>query len=192
MLLEEFFNQFIFDGKKGGFICNDVRFGIEAKANFLVSLGLICYTEFLGGLMPRLENETRATPRNKFNRFLYRLDEPHFRYKFFDEMLKVQFGLRNDIYSVFRCGLVHEYFIKPISLSTAGKIELKIGSVIVRDALPKGVIAFGQTKDGRLAMAFRTYFQDFRELLIEWRRKLFREEDSGWVRSFEEGLKIYR
>lgn len=184
MTIEDFFNQFIFDGKEGGFIHHDIKTAIGANTNFLVSLGLMCYTEFLGGLMPRLDDEARASSRSRFNRFLYRLDSPAFRYRLFDEMLKFKFGENSDIYSIFRCGLVHEYFIKSVTLSTQGEIELKSGSIVVRDALPEGVIAFGQTKDGRIAMAFRTYFRDFEKLLAEWRNKLFVEQDRNWINSF--------
>jgi len=187
MKIENFFNQFIFDGESGGFIYHDIEIAINYKINFLVSLGLICYSEFLGGLMPKLKNEKRITSRSKFNRFFYRLDYPSYRYSFFDEMLKTHYGSRYDIYSIFRCGLVHEYFIKPLAFNTKGKTKLKSGSIIVRDALPEGVIAFGQTSDGRLGMAYRTYFRDFKILLMQWRDKLFFEKDSDWIKSFNDG-----
>ena len=44
--IDHYFKEFVY-----GFVCGDIERCItEARANFLVALGLLSYTEFLGGL----------------------------------------------------------------------------------------------------------------------------------------------
>ncbi|MBN2100983.1 hypothetical protein JW710_03785 [Candidatus Dojkabacteria bacterium] len=190
MSVEDFFDGVIYDGIEGGIIYADLVKGIDAEAKYLVPLGLMCGTEFLGKLMPILSDHTdRDSCRDRFMRFLCRMDRPSFRYRLFNDMLISLFGKKNDIYSVFRCGIVHEYFVKPALLMTDGRTELKLGSVIARDTVGEGSIAIGQLKDGRLGMAYKDYFEDFVELLNFWREKIFKEKDKVWLKAFKDGLK---
>ena len=44
--VDEFFKEYIF-----GFIYHDIQAAIEGEANYLAALGLVVYTEFMGGLV---------------------------------------------------------------------------------------------------------------------------------------------
>ena len=97
--VEHFFNEYIF-----GFIFVDIQREIdlarsgENAGNFLSALGLLCYTEFMGGIAVQ---SFKGRARSRFNRFLYLMGSG---YQDFDNQVNV--------YSVFRCGMAHEYFIK--------------------------------------------------------------------------------
>ena len=39
-----------FDEVVRGFIFGDIQQGVDGRANYLAALGLVCYTEFMGGL----------------------------------------------------------------------------------------------------------------------------------------------
>ena len=86
---------------------NDLTKSIrDADANYLVALGLFCYTEALG--LQLLQFRARDiskefSPRKCFNVFA-------------EEYLKYQDVIKkhSDIYGIFRNGLCHEYFIKII------------------------------------------------------------------------------
>lgn len=183
-----FFNTYIFDGNESGFIFHDLRISLDANLNYLTSLGLMCYTEFLGGLMPKLKDEDKikGMDHRKFNRFLHRLDSPSHRYKHLDDVFMK--SLNTSIYKMFRCGLVHEYFIKPIHIiDSENKKKYLLNTAIAKSAKPKDVIAFGQMPDGRIAMANEQYLRDFRKLLVEWRQLLFEKNDEVWIKAFEHG-----
>lgn len=88
------------------FIFSDIQREIDiAKSgkhagNFLCALGLMCYTEFAGGL---IRNTFKIGESKKnFNYF--------FRYmgKKYKELLKND----SSIYKFLRCGLAHEYYVK--------------------------------------------------------------------------------
>lgn len=178
------FNTHIFDGNESGFIYHDLRVSIDSNLNYLSSLGLMCYTEYLGGLMPKLHGETKVDGHTKFNRFLYRMGSPIFRYKVLDENFEK--GLKTSIYQMFRCGFVHEYFAKPIYLvDSKGKKLQTLGTAVAKTAKPADCIAFGQMPDGRIAMANMQYLRDFKNLLLEWRELLFENKDEKWVNAFE-------
>lgn len=89
-----------------GFFTHDIPASIEAKTNLLTALGLVCYTEFIGGLI-RGKVGVSADNRLNFYEAFYRLGD---HYKIFDTQLKNEFGF--DFYSFFRNGLAHEYFAK--------------------------------------------------------------------------------
>ncbi len=75
-----------------------------AKANYLVALGLFCYTEALGLqlLQFRARNHNKGfSPRKCFNTFAAE-------YLNYQDVLQKH----SDIYGIFRNGLCHEYFIK--------------------------------------------------------------------------------
>ncbi len=199
ILLEKhkfYFDTYIFDGVKNGFIFHDIQVSLDSNLNYLTSLGLMCYTEFLGGLMPKLENENPKIGKDhkKFNRFLHRLDSPSFRYKYLDEVFMK--SLNTSIYHMFRCGLVHEYFIKQIRIIDQKKNKRYImGTAIAKSAKPSDCIAIGQMSDGRIVMANQQYLRDFKKLLVEWRLLLFEKKDQRWIKAFESGrgqnIKLY-
>lgn len=184
--VRNFFDTYIWDGKSGGFIYHDLTIAIDKGLNYLVALGLMSYTEFLGSLMPELETEREPTPgRKNFYRFFYRLDKPYHRYEIYDEAMKVGFHPSgDDVYSIYRSGLVHNYFIRgTIQISASEKLSL--GSFVAKKAKGVGSIGIGQNPaTGSLGLATSTYFRDFTKLLSEWREKLFIAEDDEWVNAF--------
>jgi hypothetical protein len=90
--------------------------------NFLAALGLLCYTEFGGWLRfdERRKDRKPACGRN-FDRFLAYMGKDY-----------RAFGRRyRRLYSIFRCGLAHEYFTKlagcRIAMIDDGSMMLGLG-----------------------------------------------------------------
>lgn len=71
----------------------------KSAGNFLCALGLLCYTEFFGGVMT--DNFKQGYSKSNFDTF--------FKYmgKDYEQLLT-----KVEVYDIFRCGLTHEYFIK--------------------------------------------------------------------------------
>jgi len=111
--IEVYLNQF-FDA----FIFKDIENCIAAKANYVVALALLTYTEYLGGLKTGNLGLSDKTPEN-FRAGLELFEwngDPNY-YKGFAIEIEDQ-GVRRqcDVYTLFRCGMVHEYLIKGESL----------------------------------------------------------------------------
>jgi len=108
----DYFHRFIF-----GFICHDIERCIEARANYVVALALLSYTEFIGGLISgNLGLKDKGISNRNFKKALKYFPKE---YKDIDSSLKVEYKDKNGktqtetgIYFLFRCGMVHEYFIK--------------------------------------------------------------------------------
>jgi hypothetical protein len=133
--IDAFFNDYVY-----GFIAGDVqreidraRSGLPA-GNFLCALALLCYTEVLGGV--QRGTLARGEGRANFEAFFAALGPAY------DALQKR--GL--DAYSVFRCGMAHEYFMK--------------GEATV--AMLKGVEPAGiaQAPSGRYFFCVERYFED--------------------------------
>ena len=107
----EHFSRFV-----EGFIFNDIQRSIVANTNFLTSLGLVSYTEFIGGLITGNGGKGRHSEKNFYAAY-NRLGED---YKKFNrqiiEAIKKKDGTIANFYNVVRCGLVHEFFIKAPSI----------------------------------------------------------------------------
>lgn len=71
----------------------------NSAGNFLCALGLLCYTEFFGGVDRGIFNagESKAN----FNHFIKQMGQHY-----------TSFLLDHDVYNIFRCGLAHEYYVK--------------------------------------------------------------------------------
>lgn len=104
-----------------GFIYADIereinlaKLGKDA-GNFLSALGLLCYTEFMGGVK-----------RNKFQR-----GEAAYNFNtFFDYIGNDYANFRKncDVYSIFRCGLAHEYYVKKhCQIAMFGNVKMGVG-----------------------------------------------------------------
>jgi hypothetical protein len=134
--IDAFFNDYVY-----GFIAGDVQSEIDRArsglpaGNFLCALALLCYTEVLGGV--QRGTLARGEGRANFEAFFAALGTAY-------EALQ-QGGL--DVYSVFRCGMAHEYFVK--------------GEATV--AMLKGVEPAGiaQAPGGRYFFCVERYFEDF-------------------------------
>jgi len=96
-LVEKFWERYVY-----GFIFGDLtRSARCGRANFLVALGLMCYTDYFGKLMTGKQD-----PHRNFCSFL-------------KEYLPAYSMQREMIYKEVRCGLVHEYF--PVNLEVIGR-----------------------------------------------------------------------
>ena len=132
------FDEYIF-----GFMRADIDAAIRGNANYPAALGLVSYTEVLGGLRTGNLGLRNHSSKN-FNAFL-----PYLRKEYLDYARK-----NIDLYDLVRCGLVHNYFVKGrdssiwmSASSSCGIIANAVGSTIVivdvyRDHLFAGATQF--------------------------------------------------
>lgn len=90
----------VFDEHVFGAMRTELDWALRGAAANLAALGLVAYTEFLGGIVTGDLGVDRSSARN-FRAFLPYLGSDY-----------EDLALRVDIYNVVRCGLAHEYFIK--------------------------------------------------------------------------------
>jgi hypothetical protein len=133
--IDAFFLVYVF-----GFIATDIRREIhQARAgktagNFLCALGLLCYTEVLGGV----KRGTLARGQGKAN-----FDA------FFSDLGQEYGGLLSsgvNVYEIFRCGMAHEYLIK-------GGAVVKM----LKNSEPAGIARV----PGGYYLCVERYFEDF-------------------------------
>lgn len=138
---------------------NDVENTIAARANYLVALGLLSYLEQLGGIITGDGNLIGKATGN-FKAVMTMLGEINAEYLTLDQNLKITDGsnkVQRGVYSVIRCGLVHEYGPK--------------GSVTVMnnpDGFTEGHIGFRVLNEGgvkRLIVHNNELFRDFKALV---------------------------
>src|SRR5437879_2240541 len=143
-----FFQKYVF-----GFIFTDIKREIalvstpSGGGNLLAALGLLCYTEVLGGVDRGTWDQGQGAA--NFNAFLDRM-EPAYQ----------AFRQKVNVYKVFRCGMAHEYGTKqPCDIE------------MLRGGAPCGLYEAG----GRLHFNVEAYFNDFanaaRVLYEEIRRR---------------------
>ena len=102
--------------------------------NFLAAVGLLCYTEFAGGL---ITGKSKGFGQRNFETFFRAMGTAY-------ETL-LDGGL--DVYDLFRCGMAHEYFAK-------GHITVAI----------RGDFATGLGEhSGQLYFLVENYFNDFKK-----------------------------
>ncbi len=109
--------------------------------NFLLALGLCCYTEYWGKLLKGIKKNDRTSSRKAFNAFLRRLDPVYY-----GTLLKNNVNLYGEV----RCGLAHAYLIE-----VNGNAEINTGY--------KGLhgIEYDQTSKNYIFWT-RTYFDEFK------------------------------
>lgn len=115
--VNRFFQEYVF-----GFIFNDIRAAIDGKANYLAALGLVAYTEFMGGLV--IGDLAREGSRQKRLAFLSRMGAKY------DEV-------SGEVWERVRNGLVHSYFIKQDSTvvmegERGAGLESRDGKIVFR------------------------------------------------------------
>jgi hypothetical protein len=158
--------------KSGCKIQSDNR-SYSGGGNYLCALGLLCYTEFMGGIYLGTFKESS---RILFDTFFHLMGPD---YEAFDKQLSKKPSMRDprkklSAYEVFRCGMVHEYFIKK-----SGVISMLSGNVhqqltIEGDEFtlqPIGVSTYkglaqqgiGILDDGRYFFVVEQYYKDFAE-----------------------------
>ena len=184
--IENYITTFIYDGSGGGFICNDIRKAIDNGLNYLTALGLLSYTEFIGSLMPQFlsnlaaTNTMRGTKAN-FYKFYYRLGDS---YSLFDRRLVEWLGDNNGVYTVYRGGLSHSYFIG--GNLTIGTTRLNLSSVVAKTSNS----SMGFTQEGKLGFATEKYFDDFLNVSSFFRKKILVEQDEEWINAFLDGSNL--
>lgn len=162
------------------YIFDDIQAAMDREANFLAALGLVCYTEFLGGLA----RGTFAKNQNhkNFDCFFDRLGE-----KYRD------FGQTHEVYSIYRCGLVHQYFIKvergSAIIYTWEKSDNMLGaeaSTAFSAMAPRAPldetrgpdIAVGVEQNGRYYFVVETYFRDFQKAARQLLEQVKTDQDA--------------
>ncbi|MEW6720823.1 MAG: hypothetical protein AB1346_10285 [Thermodesulfobacteriota bacterium] len=133
-----FFSEYVFN-----FIRRDIereialaRAGNNAS-NFLAALGLLCYTDMLGGFISGSWEHGRS--RGNFDVFFDALGDE---YVAFRKAIEPQ-----NPYSVYRCGMVHEYAVKEPCRIAMLKVKATCG--VWKDA------------EGRYQFCVEKYFEDF-------------------------------
>lgn len=114
--------------------------GFSGGANFMTALALLCYTEFAGQIKynkKKIRGELHGSA--NFNSFF---DDLGSEYKKFRE--------KYNVYKIFRCGLVHEYFIKH-----------SYGFIAMRE--DKATCGVGIDENGRYYFCVEKYFKDFQK-----------------------------
>ena len=180
--VKEFFETYIF-----GYMCADIerelnlaRIG-ESAGNFLCALGLLSYTEFMGGLYLRGFRDREAGKR--FRAFFDYLGPDY-----------AQFQIECDVYDVFRCGLVHEYFVKhactifmlngpdPLTIpGTPPGTPVAPSLLVLDETIEQPVKAgIGRTSDERYFFIVEKYYQDFRSAC----ERLYKEIEADPDRRF--------
>lgn len=187
----EYFREYIF-----GYIFNDIQSCIKAKANYTVALSLTSYTDYLGGFINGtlgLQGKSKEQFQKAMEYFEWNEDLNYYK-SFKIEFKDIDFVTKDgDIYTLFRCGLAHEYFIKGDSLVhnnpngytddkgifyCEGCIESDSGVQVIED---KG------TK--RLRFHTNAYFRDFKKACIKYYNELLDKKNlmlrENFINSFE-------
>jgi hypothetical protein len=159
------FDEYIF-----GFMRGDINAAIDRGAYYLAALGLVSYTEVLGGLLTSNLGVER-TSRKNFKAFLPYLGEGY--------VALEKKGI--DVYGDVRCGLVHNYFIKTDSLK---------GASTIWEADPKssspGIVA---SSKGPTSFYVNIYARDFFEGATRFRNEILEGKDPSLATNFEKGMK---
>lgn len=123
-------------------------------ANFMAALALLSYTEFSGKLKYNAKRKDgKDCSSENFNRFF---DDLGAGYKQF----RASFP---NVYDTYRCGMVHEYYIKSdCNIYMVRKLDKPIG--------------VGTEADGRLYIVVETYYEDLKRAFDQLEKHLFGEE----------------
>lgn len=161
-------NQF-FKEVVEGFLYHDIQSAIDGKANYLAALGLVVYTEFMGGLVNGTLGKTGKS-KTRFYAFWNRMGPEY-------ESVATKRALVK-IYSNVRSGLVHSYFISQDSMvnMTIGDGEGNHCGIEVRE--PGGKVLFIVEK----------YFQDFKVACDTYRKELVEQQDAQLLQKFREAV----
>jgi hypothetical protein len=145
--VQKFFDEYVF-----GFIFSDIqreinlaRSGRDA-GNLLAALGLLCYTEFMGGFINR--TWTRGNSKANFNAFFKQMG--HY-YASFN-------GPKSTAYYEFRCGMVHIYLVKKDCVI-----------YMLKKSTLHGV---GELPDGRYYFVVEKYLEDFQAACMDTYREV--------------------
>ena len=112
--------------------------------NFLLALGLCCYTEYWGKLVEGIKKNDRNNNKNAFNAFLRRLDSNYYGILIDNDV---------DFYRDIRCGLAHSYLI-----------EVKGNAGVTTDYGGLHGIEYDQVSKN-YTFWIRTYFDEFKSAI---------------------------
>ena len=178
-----------------GFIYNDIERCIKAEASHVVALALLSYTEFIGGLISGNLGKKGHTGEN-FGRALELFPEE---YRKVDSSIQLQDfdkgepkPRRTGIYEVFRCGLVHEYFIKGHVLiynNPDGHADEHIG-ILRKEHIIEFPAEIGLPPYPSIYLEFHTneYFRDFKSAVGKIIKLLLIDRDEKLLKGFHESL----
>jgi hypothetical protein len=177
-----------------GFIFSDIENSIKATANFTVAQALMSYTEFMGALINGHLGETGHS-HDDFNRFLKYLswngnDDYYSNFK-----IKYKEGPSTreksvDIYTAFRCGLVHEYLPKLPSIVHNNPLPIKTSDGRVVYCVDEDAGIGWIDHDGRKVLRFHNnaYFRDYKKAVDRVFRQIFVQNDPGITAKVEKSL----
>jgi hypothetical protein len=152
------FDEYIF-----GFMRSDIAAAVRGKANYLAALGLVSYTEVLGGL--RTGNlGLKFHSKKDFEAFIPYLG------KEYESLLAREI----DLYDIVRCGLVHSYFIKGES------------TIAMHATAPCGIVA---SAGGPTYFYVSVYSADFFAGATRFRNEILEGGDPSLAGNFEKGMK---
>ena len=184
--IDEFFKEFIF-----GFVYTDIERCIQAGANYVVALALLSYTEYIGGLISgNLCSRDRGIANVNFNTALeyfpkgYQDINSSLVVEYIDE--KGKFQRDCGIYSLFRCGMIHEYFIKGLGTvinDPKGRVHSdQIGISVLPVEMPTGLT------EKYLLFHTNEYFRDFRSAVDKIFKLLTVEKDQALLKLFAQSI----
>ncbi len=173
-----------------GFIYHDIERCIEARANYIVALALLSYTEYIGGLISG-NLGLNGKRRDNFNEALEYFPEKE-KYQEIDSKLKIEYidekgQTKSDtgIYSLFRCGMIHEYFIKAFS---ATKVNNNPDGYCRDDRIGIQIETAANDSDKRLVFYTNEYFRDFRLAVDKLYKLLVLDSNPELMKGFNESL----
>jgi hypothetical protein len=188
--IADFFYTYI-----NGFIYNDVERCIKAEANHVVALALLSYTEFIGGLISGNLGKKGHAEEN-FGRALEYFPEE---YRKIDSSIQLQYFDRGKpithptgIYNIFRCGLVHEYFIKGhvlIHNNPDGHADEHIG-ILRKEHIIEFPAEIGLPPYPSIYLEFHAneFFRDFKSAVAKILKLLLMDKDKKLLEGFNESL----
>jgi hypothetical protein len=152
------FDEYVF-----GFMRSDIDAAMRGNANYLSALGLVTYTEVLGGLRTGQLGE-RGHSKANFNAFLPYLGNDY-----------VQLQKKNiDVYDSVRCGLIHNYFIKGDST-----IWMRVSGD------PCGIVA---SSNGATHFFVHIYRDHFFAGATKYRDEILDGSDATLASNFQQGM----
>lgn len=164
-IIDDFYKRYVM-----GFMIHDINSAIHGKANFLAALGLVAYTEFMGGVLRGTFKEGQYM--QNFNLFI----QSYFPncYKKVDLELKNRWSMKNGLYGAVRSGLVHRYFIQ--------------GQFIIWLGTHKGCgTELGDR--GEINFWVNTYFEDFKNATVSYYEQLKKSNDRNLVGNFMKAMR---
>jgi len=161
------------------FIFEDIKNCIHAKANYTIALALTSYTDFLGGLINGtlgLQGKSKEQFNKALEYFEWNGDANYykdFRITYRDVDFTTKSG---DIFSLFRCGLAHEYFIKGDSFvhNNPDGYRDENGVSYSEGCVPgeAGIQIINENGRQRLRFHTNAYFRDFKQACTKYCQEL--------------------